>query len=191
MATQSLEERTVDLARLAEILQEKTIDPAVLAYFGKRMAGTKEMEILRIVIADPKTPEDTLKMLAATEGGKVLEAILLNEDRLIQTPVLLDVLKSNPEISIRQKTRIDEIEKHLIRGNIPAPTPEATPPPVVPVPEVQVGLRIINICLVWRMANGCIIPMMWKRKSRLWLMAVTVMYGAGRQWGCTIFTAQS
>ncbi len=137
VATQSLEERTVDLARLAEILQEKTTDPAVLAYFGKRMAGTSEMEILRIVIADPKTPEDTLKMLAATEGGKVLEAILLNEDRLIQTPVLLDVLKSNPEISIRQKTRVDEIEMHLIPGNIPAATPEATPPPVVPVPEVQ------------------------------------------------------
>ncbi len=137
VATQSLEERTVDLARLAEILQEETTDPAVLAYFGKRMAGTSEMEILRIVIADPKTPEGTLKMLAATEGGKVLEAILLNEDRLIQTPVLLDVLKSNPEISIRQKTRIDEIEMHLIRGTIPAAIPEATPPPVVPVPEVQ------------------------------------------------------
>ena len=137
VATQSLEERTVDLERLAEILQEKTTDPAVLAYFGKRMAGTSEMEILRIVIADPKTPEDTLKMLAATQGGKVLEAILLNEDRLIQAPVLLDVLKSNPEISIRQKTRVDEIEMHLIPGTIPAATPEATPPPVVPVPEVQ------------------------------------------------------
>ena len=137
VAAQSIEERTADVAQLAEILQEETTDPAVLAYFGKRMAGTTEMEILRIVIADPKTPEDTLKMLAATQGGKVLEAILLNEDRLIQTPVLLDVLKSNPEISIRQKTRIDEIEMHLIRGTIPAAIPEATPPPVVPVPEVQ------------------------------------------------------
>ena len=137
VAAQSLEERTADLARLAEVLQEETTDPAVLAYFGKRMAGTTEMEILRIVIADPKTPEDTLKMLAATQGGEVLEAILLNEDRLIQTPILLDVLKSNPEISIRQKTRVDEIEMHLIRGTIPAATPKATPPPVVPVPEVQ------------------------------------------------------
>ncbi len=137
MAIQSLEERTADLARLAEVLQEETTDPAVLAYFGKRMAGTTEMEILRIVIADPKTPEDTLKMLAATQGGEVLEAILLNEDRLIQAPILLDVLKSNPEISIRQKTRVDEIEMHLIPGTIPAATPEATPPPVVPVPEVQ------------------------------------------------------
>jgi hypothetical protein len=134
-AATSLEDFRADPGRLSALLDHPATPPEVLEHFGK-ITDPEAAPILRSVVIHPNTPVAALIELAPQITGEVLESLLLNESRLSQNPDILVTLKANPQLSPRQKKRIEEISIHLVRPDpVPGPaTTAAEPDPAQPSP---------------------------------------------------------
>ncbi|HYS04072.1 MAG TPA: hypothetical protein VEW47_02670 [Candidatus Dormibacteraeota bacterium] len=97
---------------LAPLLRDPGCDPIVLDYFARsgRLAG----DALEAAIAHPAVLDATLEAVAASAPGETLNLIVTNEVRLIRNPRLLEVLRSNAQLSPDNRRRLAELERDFI-----------------------------------------------------------------------------
>jgi hypothetical protein len=88
-------------------LQRRECAPSVLEHFG---APDKSDRILRAIIANPLSPETVLSSLALTVSADLLEAILDNRARVINSPRILDSIRRNQSATPEIQRLIQEIE---------------------------------------------------------------------------------
>ncbi len=140
-AADSLANLTSDT--LLPILRDPRCDAILLDYFA--LSGRLAGAALETVVAHPAIPDATLEALAASGAVETLNLIVTNEVRIIRTPRLLEVLRSNPNLSTDDRRRLAELErdfvgKETLRVRQAAPTAAPEPPPPADgeaIPEVK------------------------------------------------------
>ncbi len=130
-AADSLANLTSDT--LLPILRDPRCDAILLDYFA--LSGRLAGAALETVVAHPAIPDATLEALAASGAVETLNLIVTNEVRIIRTPRLLEVLRSNPNLSTDDRRRLAELERDFVgketlrvRQAAPAAAPEPPPP---------------------------------------------------------------
>lgn len=114
---------------MVALLSDPGVSADVLEHFG--CAAGSDPRLREAVLINPVTPDSTLLKMAPDLEAPLLDRILLNETRLIETPGLLEALEANGNLAPAQRSRIEEIRRHFLR---PTPVPEPEPEPV-PGPE--------------------------------------------------------
>ena len=139
-AADSLAKLTSDT--LLPILRDPRCDAMLLDYFA--LSGRLAGAALETVVAHPAIPDATLEALAASGAVETLNLIITNEIRIIRTPRLLEVLRSNPNLSTDNRRRLAELERDFVgketlrvRQAAPAAAPE--PPPAAEGEAVPEG----------------------------------------------------
>jgi hypothetical protein len=106
-------------AELLPLLEDSQAAPEVLDHFACRMPGAGALKAA--VIANPATPDDTLRRIASSMGPELIDLLLLNQTRLIATPDLLNLLEANSSATALQRSRVEEIRRHFLSAPAPAP----------------------------------------------------------------------
>ncbi len=147
-AAQALEALSVD--ELRAMLDQAEFAPETFVYLAERFATNPDIALQ--LVRNRAIPDDALEILARHSDAQVLEIIVTNQNRLLQSPHLVRVLQENPHLSANQRRRLMEFEEEFLRKGVkyelkkvPEPVPEPViapreaPPPVPPaetVPEV-------------------------------------------------------
>lgn len=91
------------------------VDPGtstdVLDHFGG-MPGASPA-VRSAILANPSTPDDTLRRMIPSLSPAQIDDLLLNQRRLIDTPELLALLELNPASTALQRSRMEEIRRHF------------------------------------------------------------------------------
>lgn len=99
-------------SQLKAIISSDEAAPQVLDYFARQ--ETLSQEIYEVVIANPKTPgESIISFAKQTSSGELLEVLSLNQQLLIGTPELLDAILSNPNKTTEANRRASEIKREF------------------------------------------------------------------------------
>jgi hypothetical protein len=96
---------------IAAHLEARDCPVSVLEYFA--VAGGAE-PVLQAVIANPSTPAKSLNALALTASGPLLEKILDNRVRILESPDILQSVKKNPHVTLEIRRIVQEIEVEFL-----------------------------------------------------------------------------
>jgi hypothetical protein len=86
---------------------------AEAATFFARADGT-DSRILEVLAAHPRCPDEVVAYLAGSPSPRLIEALLLNQVRLIASPAVLEAIERNPALTAGQRDRLAEIRKHFL-----------------------------------------------------------------------------
>jgi hypothetical protein len=126
-ATEALLAR--DGAEIAEIAAGDEISKEAAEFFAG--AGGADSRILEALCRNPACPDDQVARFAVGAKPRIIEAILLNQVRLIRSPAVLEALEKNSALTAGQRGRLAEIRKHFLA--VPDDEPLA--------PEVQAEME--------------------------------------------------
>lgn len=127
---------TIPEEDLAQVLSDPTTATEVLDHFGATPDAASALRTA--VLKNPSTTNETLCRMAPSLTASQIDEILLNQNRLIDAPEVLDLLALNPSSTALQRTRFEEIRRHFLAQPAPSPAPEAPAieaPPIEGVPE--------------------------------------------------------
>lgn len=86
--------------------------PAVLGYFCSLANATRELH--EAVAGNNNTPDGAISLLARiTKDSSVLEFIILNQQRLIRAPEIIDAILLNPARSVEAERRAKETRREF------------------------------------------------------------------------------
>jgi hypothetical protein len=130
----------VPAAELEPLLDDPATHPDVLRHFTLDPAGSANRH--ERLIANPSTPGEALAAILPRLAPAHIDQILLNQTRLIASPVLLDAIESHPACTAPQRARVQEFRRHFLEqprrhepASLPSPpvaAPAAGPPPASP-----------------------------------------------------------
>ncbi len=104
--------KSQDNEQLKGIIASKEVAPQVLDYFATQ--ETLSQEIYEVVIANPKTPNDSIvKFAKRTSNGDLLEVLSFNQQLLIKTPDLIDAILNNNSRTTEANRRASELKKEF------------------------------------------------------------------------------
>ncbi len=128
------------------LLSDPSAGEDVLHFFARASASAPDLR--DAVIGNPATPADALRDIAPTMSTAQIDLMLLNLNRLIETPDLIDLLAKSPSLTPLQRSRLGEIRKHFLEVPEPAPAPSGAAAsasaedtqPVVVAPAAPAGI---------------------------------------------------
>ena len=128
-------------------LQSRNCAPSVLAYFG---IPTNSDRILKAIIANPMSPEPVLASLALSVPAHLLEAILDNRTRIINSQHILDNVRCNPSATPEIQRLIQEIEVEFFGAkrkeyNVERTTENVPIEPQTPTLETEIPLEDLSL----------------------------------------------
>ncbi|MCS7312008.1 MAG: hypothetical protein NZ742_03725 [Acidobacteria bacterium] len=138
LARQSLEQLSTE--ELVELAAHPHLEDSTFEYLVQR--HSRDAAVAARLARNPGIPDAALVHLAEQAGADVLELIVVNQVRLLQTPDLLPALRRNPNLTSVQQRRLREFEEEFVHKEVryelkvparEAPSPMPTPSPVVPV----------------------------------------------------------
>ncbi|GBC85785.1 hypothetical protein HRbin11_02238 [bacterium HR11] len=139
LARQSLEQLSTE--ELAELAAHASLEDRTFEYLVERYG--RDSAVAARLARNPAIPDAALVRLAEQAGADVLELIVVNQVRLLQTPDLLPALRRNPNLTPVQQRRLREFEEEFVqkevRYELKVPSREAPPPMPPPSPAVPVG----------------------------------------------------
>ncbi len=98
--------------RLKGVISSNEVAPRVLHYFA--MQETLSQDVYELVIANPKTPNESIIQFARnSSNGELLEVLSLNQQLLIQTPAIIDAIIANPHRTAEADRRASEIRREF------------------------------------------------------------------------------
>lgn len=114
---------------LVALVVEPSTAADVLDHFGG-MPGASPA-VRSAVLANPSTPDDTLRRMIPSLSPDQIDDLLLNQIRLIDSPDLLSLLELNTASTALQRSRMEEIRRHFLARPEPMhleprPAPAAT-----------------------------------------------------------------
>lgn len=104
-ATASLE--GLDEEMILEILSDEDCTPEVHTYFAD--AATRNEKFAEKIVFHETSPGIALQKLAAKGNSSVIELVLTNQERLLATPAILEMLTLNPALRADQRGRLLEM----------------------------------------------------------------------------------
>lgn len=105
---------------LARIFSSRQCDPTVLDHFA-RVPGLSG-EPLVALMSNPAVSEDALVDIARSGAPAAVDLLLLNQERLVNAPAIVEALLVNPGLSQDQHRRLLDFVEHFA-------APEAAPEP--------------------------------------------------------------
>jgi hypothetical protein len=128
-------------------LQNRDCAPCVLEHFG---IPTNSDRILKAIIANPLSPEPVLASLALTVPAHLLEAILDNRTRIINSQVILDSVRLNPSATSEIQRLIQEIDAEFFSAkrkeyNVEGAAENAPIEPQAPTLEAEIPLEDLSL----------------------------------------------
>jgi hypothetical protein len=130
LAHQSLEQLSTE--ELAELAAHPHLEGQTFEYLVQRYS--RDSAVAARLAQNPSIPDPALVHLAEQAEADVLELIVVNQVRLLQTPDLLPALRRNPNLTPVQQRRLREFEEEFVQKEVRyelKPSPPA-PPPVAP-----------------------------------------------------------
>jgi hypothetical protein len=130
LARQSLEQLSTE--ELAELAAHPHLEGPTFEYLVQRYS--RDSAVAARLARNPSIPDTALVHLAEQAGADVLELIVVNQVRLLQTPDLLPALRRNPNLTPVQQRRLREFEEEFVQKEVRyelKPSPPV-PPPVAP-----------------------------------------------------------
>ena len=118
------------------------VDPGtstdVLDHFGGKPGASPAVR--SAILANPSTPDDTLRRMIPSLSPAQIDDLLLNQRRLIDTPELIALLELNPASTALQRSRMEEIRRHFLarpepKHHEPSPSPQAVETAPAPASE--------------------------------------------------------
>ena len=104
--------KSQDAAQLKQVISSSDAAPIVLDYFASK--ETLSQEVYEAVIANPKTPNESIvKFARQTSNGGLLEVVSFNQQLLINTPDLIEAIISNPHRTVEAERRVSEVKKEF------------------------------------------------------------------------------
>jgi hypothetical protein len=97
---------------LLEVVRSSETAPSVLGYFASRPNTIREVQ--EAVALNPNTPDDAIATLAGlTADGTLLEAIAVNQQRLIRAPAIIDAIIGNADRTAEAERRARETRREF------------------------------------------------------------------------------
>ena len=124
----SLASRDPDVT--SQLLASEDLSPEVARYFAH--LGDGESRWREVLIDNPACPGEALADIAARAEGVLVDQLLLNQVRLIESAGLLRALEGNPILTAGQRVRLAEIRFHFLEQ----PQPQAPPGEPLPDPDL-------------------------------------------------------
>ncbi len=104
--------KSQDNEKLKGVINSKDVAPQVLHYFATQ--ETLSQEVYELVIANPKTPNDSIVQFARNaSNGELLEVLSFNQQLLIKTPAIIDAIIANPYRTAEAQRRASEIKREF------------------------------------------------------------------------------
>lgn len=104
--------KTQDSEKLKGVVSSNDVAPQVLHYFATQ--ETLSQEVYELVIANPKTPNESIVQFARnSSNGELLEVLSFNQQLLIKTPAILDAIIANPHRTAEADRRASEIKREF------------------------------------------------------------------------------
>jgi hypothetical protein len=101
-----------DVNAIESLVRSDALSPVVLSHLIKRAALPNAL--YEAVVTSPSTPTDSIIEFARkTSNGAVLEFISLNQQLLIQSPVLIEAIVSNPHRTSEAERRVLETKREF------------------------------------------------------------------------------
>jgi hypothetical protein len=119
---------------IREILADPACDAEVLRHFAGRAA--RDEALAEIIAFHPSAGDDAMAVLASEGSSAVIDLVLTNQARLLESPGLLDRLTSNPALRTDQRGRILDLLAHFFQDQEPAGEGELPPDESLPLDEV-------------------------------------------------------
>jgi hypothetical protein len=114
---------------IREILGDPACDAEVLRHFASRAA--RDEALAEIIAFHPSVGDDAMTVLASEGNSAVIDLVLTNQARLLESPGLLDRLTANPALRTDQRGRILDLLAHFFQDSEPegeAPWPDGSLP---------------------------------------------------------------
>ena len=97
---------------LLSIASATDAPPSVLGWLAGRAAAGHQIH--EAVALNQRTPDDAVALLARiTPDGSILEAITINQQRLIRTPAIIDSVLTNPARTGEAERRVREVQREF------------------------------------------------------------------------------
>ena len=129
---------SLSIPELKEALSDPGTVPEVLHHIA--LSSSMKPELVEPLLVNPSTAVVTLEGLIPRLGPTHLDQLLLNQQRLIANPRLLDRIAAHPAATPQQRARVEEYRRHFIDRPAPAPAPEPErEPPAAAVAVVAAG----------------------------------------------------
>lgn len=98
--------------KLKSVITSDEVAPQVLHYFVTQ--ETLSQEVYELVIANPKTPNESIVEFARNaSSGELLEVLSFNQQLLIKTPAIIDAIIANPYRTAEAERRASEIKREF------------------------------------------------------------------------------
>jgi hypothetical protein len=128
-------------------LQSRDCAPSVLEHFG---VPVNPDCILRAIIANPLSPEPVLASLAIAVPAHLLQAILDNRTRIINSPHILENVRRNPSATPEIQRLIQEIEVEFFGAKrkeykVGEPTESVPTEPQTTALEAEIPLEDLSL----------------------------------------------
>lgn len=125
--------RNFPAAELSIILEGESASPGILDF----CAGffIQNPALVEKIILNPATSNKTIYNIAPRIAQSLVELIINNQVRLIESPEIVSALRQNPNLTPGNRQRLDEIVHDYLSGSTAVPVaPPAPPPPLEPLP---------------------------------------------------------
>ncbi len=102
----------IPVPRLVEFARSPAMEPDILA----RLARAHEDEmVLEAILRNRATSDQTFLELAARASGHLQEVVVINHERLLRTPEIIEALSANPHLTPDVRRRIAEIQEEFFQ----------------------------------------------------------------------------
>ncbi len=109
--------------RLCQMLKDRKCHPSVLSFFASEKRDNKAF--LESIVQNPSATDDILSGMAEFASTEILEIIIMNEQRLISTPMILESMNKNPNLTDHLRSKILELREKFPSGEMRGEPPES------------------------------------------------------------------
>jgi hypothetical protein len=108
---------------LLKMLNNRKCHSTVLAFYAAQ-AGEKNI-YLESIVQNPSVPDDVLIAIAEKAPAEILELIMMNEQRLISSPSILEAMERNTLLQEHLKSKMIELREKFLSGEMKTETVES------------------------------------------------------------------
>ncbi len=104
--------------RLLKMLKSRNCHSAVLSFYAAQ--GEQNIKYLDSIVQNPSVPDDLMAAIAQKAPAEILDLIMMNEQRLIFSPSILEALEKNALLQEHMKSKIIELREKFLSGEMKA-----------------------------------------------------------------------
>jgi hypothetical protein len=101
---------------IREVLSDESCAPEVLAHFAQK--AVRDEGLAELVVFHRSVPDSALFVLGGKGNASIIELVLTNQERLLATPKLLDILTVNPALRPDQRGRILDLLDRFLKSGV-------------------------------------------------------------------------